>query len=470
MANAVAVTERATNDLLSAPDWAINIELCDIINADPRQAKDALKTIKKKLGNKNPKMQILALSVLDALSKNCGEQIFQQMVEGDIVRKMVKIVKKKPDLSVREKILVLIDTWQAALGGIEGKFPQYYAAYNELKSAGVEFPPQEENTVPLFTPPPTHPLSHSTFPYEDEVDFHDLETDASGLSLEEIKNAEGLVDVLTEMLAALDPNNSQGVKDELIVDLVDQCRAYQKRVTVLVNNTVDEGLLCGGLLLYDRLQRVLRMHENIASGTAPEVSVAIIEDSVAGLSLSMNVNHEDEESDDDSSKLKHRSSKDTSLGLVLKPAAAKIRPKQTDLIPTRKNPFSFDTVLTSIHGPEKAEKPSITSGSTSTRVPPHSSPPAADVQAVPMVKNQLNGAPRGVPAAGNLPPPPSKYNQRQQFFEQHITGGSSKHSASSSLSFKSTNTEKEKPQVSMYKAIIDLTNAKAATAKPMRSS
>ncbi|KAL8526149.1 hypothetical protein ACS0TY_015396 [Phlomoides rotata] len=121
------------------------------------------------------------VSKMNWCCKNCGEQIFQQMVEGDIVGKMVKIVKKKPDLSVREKILVLINTWQAALGGIEGKFPQYYAAYNELKSAGVEFPPREENTVPLFTPPPTHPLSHLTFPYEDEVDVRDLETDASGL-------------------------------------------------------------------------------------------------------------------------------------------------------------------------------------------------------------------------------------------------------------------------------------------------
>ncbi|KAL4560345.1 hypothetical protein LXL04_032495 [Taraxacum kok-saghyz] len=259
---------RATSDMLIGPDWAMNIEICDICNHDPVQAKDVVKGIKKRLGSRNPKVQLLALTLLETIVKNCGDFVHMHVAERDVLHDMVKIVKKKPDFHVKEKILVLIDTWQEAFGGARARYPQYYAAYHELLRLGAVFPQKSERATPVFTPPQTQPLS--SFPHDTRNPENENEVAASSseaeLSLTEMQNARGIMDVLAEMLTALDPEKKEGLKQEVIVDLVEQCRAYKRRVVHLVNSTSDESLLCQGLALNDDLQRVLSKHESLVTG------------------------------------------------------------------------------------------------------------------------------------------------------------------------------------------------------------
>ncbi|XP_020574473.1 TOM1-like protein 2 [Phalaenopsis equestris] len=266
MSNALA--DRATSDMLIGPDWALNLEICDILNHDPGQAREFVKGLKKRIRSKNPKVQLLALTLLETVVKNCGDMVQMHIADKDIPHEMVKIVKKKPDFHVKEKILVLIYAWQKAFGGSQGRYPQFFMAYHDLLRAGVVFPKRPMMSTPIFTPTQNRPsvlYPHRMRNYENKTEKLEIGSDSQThvLSLADIQNAHVIMNVLAEMLNALEPRKKEDLKQEVMVDLVGQCRLYRQRVVHLVNSTSDEELLCKGLALNDDLQNVLSKYDAI---------------------------------------------------------------------------------------------------------------------------------------------------------------------------------------------------------------
>ncbi|KAF7143638.1 hypothetical protein RHSIM_Rhsim05G0228100 [Rhododendron simsii] len=268
--SATVRVDKATSDLLIGPDWTMNMDICDSINSNHWEAKEVVKAVKKRLQHKNPKVHLLALTLLETMVKNCGDNVHFQIAERNILQDMTKIVKKKTDMHVRDKILVLLDSWQEAFGGPGGKYPQYYWAYEDLRRAGVRFPQRSPDAAPIFTPPVVQStLRHPQAGYGMPINSSTRLDEAMAAETENLRinSMRDVLDLLADMLQAVNPSDRTSVKDEIIVDLVNQCRSNQKKLMQMLTTTGDEELLGQGLELNDSLQTVLAKHDAIASGS-----------------------------------------------------------------------------------------------------------------------------------------------------------------------------------------------------------
>ncbi|KAL0721338.1 hypothetical protein Bca4012_035937 [Brassica carinata] len=280
----------ATSEKLADVDWAKNIEICELAARDERQAKDVIKAIKKRLGSKNPNTQLYAVQLLEMLMNNIGENIHKQVIDTGVLPTLVKIVKKKSDLPVRERIFLLLNATQTSLGGASGKFPQYYTAYNDLVTAGVQFPQRPSSTPPVVVTAqavPRNTLNEQLASARNEgtappTQQRESQT-ASPSSI--LQKASAALEVLKEVLDAVDSHNPEGAKDEFTLDLVEQCSFQKERVMHLVMTSrqvslslasMDERAVSLAIELNEQLQRILNRHEDLLSGriTGPGRSAA----------------------------------------------------------------------------------------------------------------------------------------------------------------------------------------------------
>ncbi|XP_045823370.1 TOM1-like protein 5 [Trifolium pratense] len=265
---AAELVNAATSEKLSEIDWMKNIEISELVAHDQRKAKDVVKAIKKRLGNKNPNAQLYAVMLLEMLMNNIGDPIHQQVVDAEIIPIFVKIVKKKSDLPVRERIFLLLDATQTSLGGASGKFPQYYKAYYDLVSAGVQFPQRapivqsnrpssQSNRTDNVPKRAQVPLRHEGVPQKAESNT----VPESSI----IQKASNVLEILKEVLDAVDAKHPQGASDEFTLDLVEQCSFQKQRVMHLVMASRDERTVSRAIELNEQLQKVLERHDDLLS-------------------------------------------------------------------------------------------------------------------------------------------------------------------------------------------------------------
>ncbi|KAG4391502.1 hypothetical protein GLYMA_05G197500v4 [Glycine max] len=189
-----ALVNAATSEKLAETDWMKNIEICELVAHDQRQARDVVKAIKKRLGNKNPNIQLYAVA-------SAGVQFPQrdQVTQSNRPRSQLNGINNVPN---REQV------------------------------------------------PPRHQQAESQTVPESSI----------------IQKASNALEVLKEVLDAIDAQHPQAARDEFTLDLVEQSSFQKQRVMHLVMASRDERIVSRAIELNEQLQKVLARHDSLLSG------------------------------------------------------------------------------------------------------------------------------------------------------------------------------------------------------------
>ncbi|CAI9268963.1 unnamed protein product [Lactuca saligna] len=377
---AAELVNAATSEKLSEMDWTKSIEICELVANDHRQAKDVIKAIKKRLGSKSKDTQLFTVMLLEVLMNNIGEPIHTQVIDTGLLPVLVKIVKKKSNsnLPVREKIFLLLDATQTSLGGASGRFPQYYSAYYDLVSAGVQFS-QTPEVLPKNNSTASDSSKSNSSNGEVVINGHDRSAPPTVPQVVPdssiIQKAGSALEVLRDVLDAIDTRHPEQAKDEFTLDLVEQCSFHKQRVMHLAVTSRDEKTISQAIELNDQLQKALSRHDNLISDTpTPAVN---------------QIDHEDPEEEDPEQLFRR-----------MRKGKARVRPEaenhQTDRplgVLTSFPPDRLNRPLTL----EPKQEPTTTTTTAATTRPS---------------------------AAVTIPPPPAKHVEREKFFQENKNDGS----------------------------------------------
>ncbi|CAH9142966.1 unnamed protein product [Cuscuta epithymum] len=376
---ATELVNSATSEKLNETDWMKNIEICELVARDHSQAKEVIKAVKKRLGSKNSTTQIFAVTLLEMLLNNIGDPVHKQVIDTRILPMLVLIVKKKSDIAIQEKIYHLLDAAQTSVGGISGRYPQYYSAYHELVSAGVQFG-QRPRVIPK-EPSLSSNESKNNNPGGSELASSQSQKKSpqpetkndSGSSV--LQKANAALEILRDVMDAVDPQLPEGGKDEFTLDLVEQCSFQKQRVMHLAMTCGDGDVVSKAIEVNEQLDRVLSRHDALVSGRS--------------ISMPNPAGNEQPEDEEEAEQLYRR----------MRKGKAHVQSEDED----RHIDQPRGLLGSSVPG-SRLHRPLIRTEESSDHKQEHD---------------------RGKAAAVAIPPPPAKHAEREKFFRENKSSNSS---------------------------------------------
>uniref|UniRef100_A0A3F2Z155 VHS domain-containing protein n=1 Tax=Anopheles minimus TaxID=112268 RepID=A0A3F2Z155_9DIPT len=300
--------EQATDASLASENWALNMEICDMINESSDGARDAMKAIRKRLtqnAGKNYTVIMYALTVLETCVKNCGKAFHVLVANKEFIQELVKLIgpKNDPPPIVQEKVLSLIQIWADAFRS-QPDLNGVVQVYQELKNKGIEFPATDLDAIaPIYTPqrsvPDGAPATENVSTLPVSPNHHASQTPGSpampppsSMSQDQIAKLQSELDIvamnmsiLGEMLTELKPGQEDAADYKLLNDLTSTCREMQSRIVDLIGKVQHDELTAELLRLNDELNNLFLRHARYEKNRDPKNASSATPSAILGAAL-----------------------------------------------------------------------------------------------------------------------------------------------------------------------------------------
>ncbi|CDO72078.1 hypothetical protein BN946_scf184962.g21 [Trametes cinnabarina] len=143
------VVAKTTDENLTGENWELILNLCDKVQEEGEQgARGVIAAALKRLAHRNPNVQLYTLTLVEALSKNCGVEVHREIASRAFTQGLEKLVTDRTTHDkVRKRVLNLVAVWTAefekdpTLGLME-------ECYENLKARGYKFETPDEPPPP----------------------------------------------------------------------------------------------------------------------------------------------------------------------------------------------------------------------------------------------------------------------------------------------------------------------------------
>ncbi|KNC31243.1 hypothetical protein FF38_14423 [Lucilia cuprina] len=179
-----ADVEKATSETNTNENWTLILEVCDKVSLNPRNAKECLKAIMRRMAHNDPHIVMQAITLLDACVSNCGKTFHLEIASREFQTEFIRLLGKvQPKL--QSKMCQVLKGWAEGDFRSDPELNLIPSLYAKLRQENYDFSNYNDkpakSAVKLAAPKDPNVVSSQ----QEEDDL----AKAIELSLKEVKNS-----------------------------------------------------------------------------------------------------------------------------------------------------------------------------------------------------------------------------------------------------------------------------------------